>query len=546
MSKALLGTRRAISGGRPRRNHVRGLRVVAGAAALALALGACGSGGGSSVDELGEGDIPEVAENQTLTVGVATLQQQYADPVLANEGGNTYPIKWSVGEPLLRQDLNAKFVPALATEWEVSEDGRTWTFKLREGVKMHDGSDFDAEDVKASIERVSDPEFTSYATFAGRIDKVEVIDPLTVAVTSKEPYATLPMDIPAPIASDYYEKVGEKEFRKAPVAAGPFKFVSQKFNDSMTLESFKDFWDKDRIANFKTLVLKIIPDESSRVAGLQTGQIDIAQGISPNSAAQLENDKSIRLIKGEAASQGHVLYMDNYFPEDSPLKDPNVRKALTLAVDRQAIADSLYRGFGSVPANNTFPVTLGNDPSLTALPYNPDEAKQLLADAGASNLKFTLTLYNATTAVTDVQKMAEAVVGYWKEIGVEATLDVQDPATYLDSVVKHQLRGAIVLGMPGLLMADPQNYQIFFGSDGGYTTVKDPKLDTMFADMSEAMDPADKEAIAKEMGTYLYDQSYSLPVVSLDAVYAVGPTVADFELMSGNPYAGPFWSLRAK
>nr|WP_246280312.1 ABC transporter substrate-binding protein [Nocardioides daedukensis] len=447
---------------------------------------------------------------------------------------------------MVRQDLDASFVPGLATEWEVSEDGKTWTFKLREGVKMHDGSDFDAEDVKVSIERVSDPEFTSYATFAERVDKVEVIDPLTVAVTSKEPYATLPMDVPAPIASDYFAKVGEKEFRKAPVAAGPFKFVSQKFNDSMTLESFKDFWDKERISNFKTLTLKIIPDESSRVAGLQTGQIDIAQGISPNSASQLEGDESIRLIKGEAASQGHVLFMDNYFPEDSPLKDPNVRKALTLAVDRQSIADSLYKGFGSVPANNTFPVTLGNDPSLKALPYDPAEAKKLLADAGESDLSFTLTLYNTTTAVTDVQKMAEAVVGYWKEIGVNVKLDVQDPATYLDSVVKHQLKGAIVLGMPGLLMADPQNYQIFFGSDGGYTTVKDPKLDTMFADMAKALDPAEKEAVAKEMGKYLYDQSYSLPVISLDAVYAVGPKIADFKLMSGNPYAGPFWSLRAK
>ncbi len=523
----------------------RPLLATAGLASAGLLLAACGGGSGADVKPLGEGDAPDVATNDTITVGVATLQQQYADPVLANEGGNTYPIKWSVGEPLVRQDLDASWTGALATDWELSDDERTWTFHLREGVTMHDGSEFDAEDVKASIERVADPEFTSYATFASRIDKVEVVDPLTVTVTSKEPYANLPTDAPPPIASDYYEKVGEEEFRKAPVAAGPFKFVSQKFNDSMTLEKFDDFWDEDRIANFTTLVLKIIPDESSRVAGLQTGQIDVAQGITPNSAVQLEQDDDIRLIKGEAASQGHVFFMDNYFPEDSPLKNADVRKALTLAVDRQGIADSLYKGYGSVPQNSTFPITPGNDPSLKALPYDPEEAERILADAGESDLSFTLTLYNQTTAVTDVQKMAEAVVGYWEEIGVDVTLDVQDPATYLDSVVKHQIKGAVILGMPGLLMVEPQNYQIFFGSDGAYTSVKDAKLDAMFTEMASAVDPAAKEEVAAEMGTYLYDQSYSIPVISQDAVYAVGPKVADFELMSGNPYAGPFWSLRA-
>jgi peptide/nickel transport system substrate-binding protein len=534
-------------GARARLRMGRSVAALAGVLALGMTA-ACGGGStdndksSSSVD----GQAPAVAKNQTLTVGVATLQQQYADPVLANEGGNTYPIKWSVGEPLIRQDLDLTQIPALATDWTVSDDKLTWTINLREGVKMQDGSDFTARDVETSINRVKSPDFTSYAAYISKIAKVEVVDDLTLKITTNVPYANLVFDTPAPVATDYYNKVGEEEFRKAPIAAGPWKFESAKFNDSMTLTRFDDFWDKDRIANFKTLVLKILPDESSRVSGLQTGQIDVAQGLSPNSADQLKGSSDIKLISSKQASVANVFFMDNYFDDDSPLKDPRVRQALMLGIDRQAIADSLYRGFGSVTANATLPVTLGNDDSLEAWPYDPEKAKQMLADAGASDLSFTLHLYNATTAIADVVKFAEAVAGYWKDIGVDVKVDAMDPATYLDQVVKHQLTGAAILGTPGLLISDPEKLSIFYTSTGGYTTVKgDDALDALFAKLSSTVDRDAQAEIGGDISRSLHESLYGLPVVSLDAVYGVGPKVASFKMMDGNPYAGPFYYLRA-
>ncbi|GGM61981.1 ABC transporter substrate-binding protein [Dactylosporangium sucinum] len=535
--------RRIAVTGRSSRPRYGRLTAVVGALALSL-VAACSGPAVPSAD--GSAEVPASATNQTLTVGVATLQQQYADPVLANEGGNTYPIKWSVGEPLVRQELDMRQVPALATEWSVSADDLTWDVKLRQGVKMHDGSTFTAKDVQTSINRVKDAAFTSYAAYVKKIASVEIVNDYEIKIKTTVPYANLVFDTPAPVATDYYNRVGETEFRKKPVAAGPWKFDSQVFNDSMTLTRFDDFWDKDRVANFSKLVLKIIPDESSRLSGIQTGQLDIAQGLTPNSAAQLQGSPTIKLVTSKQASVANVFFVDNWFDADSKLKDANVRKALMLAIDRKAIADSLYRGFGTVTVNATLPVTLGNDASLQAWPYDPNQAKQLLAAAGAGNLSFTLHLYNQTTAIADVQKFAEAVIGYWKEVGVNVTMDAMDPATYLDKAVKHQLTGAVILGTPGLLISDPEKLSIFYTSTGGYSSVKNAELDGMFARLSSTVKRDDQAKIAGEISRKLHETLYGLPVVSLDAVYAVGPKVAAWKLMEGNPYPGPFWYLDAK
>lgn len=529
-------------GSEPRRRTL-GLRVVALASVAVLSLTAA-CGGSSSSD----GAAPSEAKNQTLTVGIATMQQQYADPVLANEGGNTYPIKWSVGEPLVRWDLKMAKVPGLATKWEVSEDGLTWTINLRTGVKLHDGSDFTAQDIATSIERVKNPDFTSYASYSAKIAKVDVVDNATIKITTKVPYANLVFDTPPPTATAYWKKVGEAEFRKKPMSSGPFKFVLQKLNDSMTLERFDDFWDKDRIPNFKTLVLKILPEESARIAGLQSGQLDVVHGLTPNGAKQVDGNNGIKIVKSEGSGNATIQFPDNFRPDEaSPFKDVRVRKALLMAIDREAISKSLYNGFSSVSSNLTAPVTLGNDASLKAIPYDPEGAKKLLKEAGQSNLSFTYTTTNATTIISEVQKYSEAVVGYWNAIGLKVKLDVQDSPAFLDKQVKHQhVGGPIWIGSPSILISDPEKLSIFFGSEGAYSTSKDADLDAIFKTLSEALDPAEQKAAGAKLSKALYEKLYAIPTLSLDTVYAIGPKVASFDLMQGNPYGGPFWYLRAK
>ncbi|WP_432974505.1 ABC transporter substrate-binding protein [Dactylosporangium sp. CA-233914] len=512
--------------------------------ALCFVIASCKNGASGSDSET----VPSVAKNQTLTVGVASLLQQYVDPILANEGGGNYAMKWAIGEPLIRQDLNLKPIPALATSWDISPDKKTWTFHLRKGVKMQDGSEFTANDVATSIKRVQqNSDMTSYATYASKVASVQVVDDLTIQIASKAPYATLGLDTPPPVATAYYNKVGEQDFRKRPVAAGQFKLVSQKYNDSVTLERFDDFWDSDRKPNFKTLVVKIVPEESSRIAGLISGQLDMITGLTPNGIAQLQGNGTAKLIRSKEAQTATVNLVDGYNHPDSKLTDVRVRKALLMGLDREALAKGLYKGMGSVPNNLTYSVTLGNDPSLKAVPYDPNGARALLKEAGAGDLRFTVNSYSTTSSYPDVQKFAEAVVGQWKDLGVNVDLNIMDPANYVDKMTKHQLDGATVQGAPSVLFsADPSKTYIWYGANGPYSATKDPKWQQLFADLDASVDEGERTRIATEMSQYAYESLYVLPVVRLDAVSAIGPKVAEWTQMEGNPYAGPFWYLRAK
>ncbi|WP_166741610.1 ABC transporter substrate-binding protein [Cumulibacter soli] len=521
-------------------------------------LTACGGGEGDDEGtaiggeaNIESSDYPEVATNQTITAGVSTLQEQYADPVIANIGGNSYPIMQSVGDPLIFRNTDNTFGPGLAESWETSEDGLTWTFTLRSGVKMHDGSDFTAKDVETSVNRVleyaDDPAFVGYAAWVAQVESVKVLDDLHVEITSKTPYASLGIAAPVPIATDYYEEVGEAEFRKQPMAAGPWMFDSQILNDSMTLKRFDDYYDESRIANFETLVLKIIPDESTRVSSLQSGQIDMAMGLSPASVAQLQGSADVKLVNVPDSAIASVYLPDLWKDNGAPATDQKVREAMLMAVDRESIANSLYAGMGHVPNSLFASVAPGYDPDAEPVPYDPEQAKKLLEEAGyPDGFEIDFTTYSQTTVVPDVQKLVEAVAGYWEQIGIKVNINVLDAATYLPAVRSHSYDGAIVLGAPSLLYTDPAQYWTWFESDGAYSTVSDPELDKVFAELNQQVDPDKILPIATEIRETVDAQHYGLPMVNVDTVHAVGPNVAQWTTLKGNPYAGPFWYINAK
>ena len=362
------------------------------------------------------------AETQTITLGLQSLQEQYVDPHFA-VGGLIFPLQWALADFLYRLDENAQYVPGLATDYEISPDSLTWTFTLRDDVMMHDGSPFTAADVKTTIDRIiTGADFTHYATFKTYVTGATVVDDTHVQVTTNKPYATLVSDMPAPIPTGYYNEVGDAEFRKAPMAAGAWKFLSQSLNADVRYERFDDFWDPTRKGNFPNLVFQIVPDESSRVAGVQTGALDIAFGMTAAAIGQFEGDDQYKIIETEETGLAYCMAIDCVFPDvDSPLKNLDVRKALLMAIDRDGIAESLYGGFAKT-ANSPIPsVMLGYDDSVEPLPYDPDGAKDMLEQAGAAGLSLTLNSYNVTSTIPDVAKLAETVASLWGQIGVNAT-----------------------------------------------------------------------------------------------------------------------------
>lgn len=511
---------------------------VGGAITLTVTLltAGCTSSNSSSTTKSG---APAQATNRTITIAGPTLAPQTPDPDLAE--ASSQPIKFAVGDGLVQPDSSGKSSPSLATSWDVSADKLTWTFRLRQGVKMQDNSPFTADDVKTAIDRISDdPIWAFYASFKANLASVQVVDAHTVKVSTKTPDGSLPDELPPPVATAYYNRIGEKAFENHPIAAGVFKFVSQVLNSSMTFEVFKGFWDPSEIPNFSRLVFKVIPDESTRLAAVQSGQVDLAS-FSPQSASQLKAASNLTVVTSSAANQASIFFPDNYTGKDSPLRDARVRQALLMAIDRGTIVKALYSGFATVPVSWLFPIATGYDPNVKPYPYDPTQAKKVLEEAGATNLSITLHSYNASTGVPMVGALLQAVVSYWKAIGVKVTLDSMDPATYLPKLGAHAFDGAEIAGDPASLFKDPYQLQTFYGSAGQYSTVKDPALDALLNAVRAATDPTVRAAQAKKLDAYLYSHVYGFPIMNTDGIFAYGQHVAKFTPMAGDPF-GSLWN----
>jgi len=511
-----------------------------------VVLSACGLSNSDS-----GGDTADL----TITVGTPALDGNWIDPMQARNALSTAWMRDAVGEGLARQEVDGSWVPGLATSWKLSDDRLTWTFSLRRDVKMHDGSIFTAQDVKTAIDRVvreaaKSPEnwidYLSHSGYAKAIDKVVVVDDLTVEVTTKQPYPNLLQDSPVPIATDYYNKVGEKGFMQEPVAAGPFKFVSQEVNQSIVVERFDDFWDEERKPNFKTLVMKAVPDETTRISGLQSGQLDVVQGLSANGAEQLEGSGDIRIVTSESASLGFIQMLDNRDDDPSPLKDLRVREALLMAVDRQAIADTLYKGYAQVPATPFLTTTAGYDDSIEPQPYDPDRAKQILAEEGVPDLKLDLNSYSSSPSIPNVMKFVEAIAGYWEKIGVTVDLTLDDNATYVQKSYDKAYDGASVFSINGSFASELTGYVPYFTTDGILTSHNDDRFDNLLDKALATMDENEREEYGRQLNKLMLETLYVLPMVRFDNIMAIGPRVAEFRPKVATPIAEPFWYLKAK
>ena len=490
------------------------------------------------------------AKTDTITIGVPSLQEANVDPHWAT-GGLIFPLMWAIAEFLYIQNQDGKFVPNLATGYELSADKLTWTFKLRTGVKMHDGSTFTAKDVKTAVDRiVKGAEFTHLANFKSSVTGATVVDDQTVQVITSKPFATLVVDMPAPIATDYYNKVGDAAFKAKPVAAGAWKFVSQELNANVKYDRHDDYFDLARKPNWRKLVYAIVPDESSRVAGIKTGTLDIVYGLTASTADGLKSESSVKVVEIPETGTGYCMMYDNNFPDvASPLKDPNVRKALLMAIDRDSIAKTLYKGFARTPTSDVPSITPGFNPDRKAVPYDVAGAKKLLADAGQTNLSFTLNTYAATATLPDIQKLAETIIAFWSVIGVKATLNVADAATILPQFRNKQLKGAAMIAGPASFYVEMTRLtaQSFYGSKAPYSTiVGDTKLDGFIDQLNQELDATKRTALSRQVADYLDDQLWGLPIVTVSSLIATGPNVVSYGFVKANPYAGPTSWIVAK
>lgn len=492
---------------------------------------------------------PAFSEGKALNVVVASVDGEDMDPIMFKSAGQTtyYPL---VFDTLITKDPSTgELMPGLAESWSLDSDGKSWIFKLRKGVKFQDGSDFTAEDVKFTIERYMGKFGAVAATgsqrIAGMVTSIDIIDDYTIAVRSEKGAPTLPFDLAAYdpgvalgyiVPSDYVQKVGEEAFNKAPIGTGPFKFVSQDIGRQMTFATNKDYWKG--AASYDTLNLKIVPELAARMAQLRSGEADIVSGIVGPAIPQVEADSSLKVVPAE---KGHIIYLIvGGLTSDTPLSKLEVRKAINMAIDRQAIVDHLLYGHGAPAYLFGFPFSFGwpSDADKYEVAYDPEAAKKMLADAGYPN-GFDLTLY----AATEGRDFAQAIAQYLGAIGVNVKLEVREISQALAEARseegKKQARMVLVFGATGSgARADIGGllYTYFALGQPMNQPHGDEELSKWVVTQAQTADPDKRKQMISDILRRAAETDANLPLYYADSLFAVGQSVSEWHPVPGVGY----------
>lgn len=464
--------------------------AVALAAAMTLTAAACSDAPAPSTDQAPKA---QGAGGGTAVVGVTTdpdtlfpwkATQFQAVNVLQNLYGT-----------LTEFDENLKVVPGLAESWEPSGDGRTLTLKLRKGVKFTDGSDFDAEDVKSSLDRIRDPKTAAVArTSLASVDSVEVTDPQTVTLKLKNADASLPANLASVNLAMLSTTDSEETLRTKPNGTGPFTFDTRTPSQSITVKRNDSYW-RGKVPLDK-VEFRVIPDENAIVSAMQSNNVQLAVINDPLVAKNASG--SVHVLKTPQLNY-HALQLQ---ATKGALTDVNVRLAIQCAIDRQQVLDAAALGEGEVTGPITSP-NFRSDPAARPCPKRDvAKAKEYLAKAGKQQVavKTIVSQGEYATSVNEAQSLKAQLA----EAGIDLQLEVLESGTFVKRWTAADFEAAVALngGRP-----DPDGaYSRYFTSTGNLNKVagySSPKLDELFAKGRSTSDEAQRKAIYKDVSAEL-------------------------------------------
>jgi len=520
---------------------------------LAMLAAACGDGGSSSdgtaattttTAPSGDDPAPDPTTEDpageaggTLIVALATEPNSIFLPNSAERNAINVSTQIYEGPVWINDDNEVE--PALATEWEVNDDATVFTFTLREGVAFHNGETMDAEDWIASWEAASQ-DANVYAYLYQKVTSVVALDEMSVEMTLASSDALFGRELSewAILPASQWEAEGLDGIEANPIGTGPFKFVSWDRGDRITLEAHEDYWNEG-LPLVDGIVFRPIPDSSTRLAAVQTGEVHIAQRFNAEEAATLENAPGVNVVTYPVDRVYYIAFNNLTTGIGTPLESREVRLAMNHAVDRQAIVDSLFDGQAALSTGLVSTSSLGFDGSLAPFEYDPELAMQLLADAGYPD-GFTIGFACPTGAYVNFEEVCQAVGGYLEAVGI--TLDggeiqFMESGQYWDLEASKQLPPLFGDSWSSTSSESLERLQGALGGfDADYSAWTDDTILGFLSEIQTTIDEDARAAVYTELQRYTYEDPPFIYLYEPFAFEGINEAVQNYKPRAAEDY----------
>lgn len=526
-------------------------------AALMLVLAACAGDGEPNDPANNNNDNAENNDNNEATSSgeggghlIITVGSDIVS--MSTHGSNDVPssnVQENIYETLTVLDEDQELQPGLAESWDEVDD-TTWEFKLREGVKFHDGEDFNAEAVKVNFERLVDEDIGSPRAFLlDQVEEVEVVDEHTLRLHLEYAYAPLLSNLahtgtaimsPKIIEEDYAQldpsaaedadddEVAEEGdpdayINQNPAGTGPFKFKEWVPGSGVTLERFDEYWGD--VAKLDSVEFKVVDEQSSRVAELETGASHVADGIGPDNIDRVNSMENASALQVPSVSLNYI----GLNVQKEPFDDVKVRQAVSMAIDKDEIISGVYNNVGIPAIGPLAPLVFGYDENVTGIEYDVEKAKELLAEAGYED-GFSTTIW--TNDSEQRMNTAIAVQSQLAEIGVEVEIEELEWGAYLERTANGE-HDMFILGWSTVTSdADYGMYPLFHssqqGSPGNRTFLEDPDVDELLQAAREETDADKRQELYTEVQELLVELAPMLYIQHGEHLVGVSDDVKDF------------------
>jgi peptide/nickel transport system substrate-binding protein len=472
-----------------------------------------------------------------------TIAPTWFDPAETPGIITPYMFMYAMHDALVKPMPDNPMAPSLATKWSEGADGLSYDFELRQGVKFHNGDPFTAEDVQFSFERYKG---SGAGELKKKVKAVEVVSAHHVRFRLHEPWPDFMTFYGTPatgagwiVPKNYTLKVGDAEFKNQPIGLGPYRFVSHQPGVELILEAHTGYWRKT--PHVKRLVMKSVPEATTRLAMLKKQEADVTYGIYGALAEEVQRDPNLKLEAPVIATQW-IIFTDEQYDPKSPWADQRVRLAANLAFNRQTANEAETLGH-SLLTGSIIPRKFGYALALEPYPYDPSKARQLLKEAGFPN-GFDAGECHVDSVYSGV---VEALVNDLSAVGIRAKVRPVERAAHQAALREKTYKNLAFQGS-GAYGNAATRLDAFVYSKGQQAWIKDPEIDAWYAEQAAERDRQKREALLHKIQQKLYDEARFIPIWELAFLCASGPraAVSGMGLIPTFAYSGPYEDVRLR